>query len=146
MTLSDIRTEVLKSTEKHSRGELLFRNWTISIQLSGKEAEQSDIPAMEEGAMSKGEIIKREFARKLKQIAETIQNESNTLLCPFLRGVGAGFDFHAGTIKRAPIWVQKIGFEWLYRLFQDPGRLIKRYAITNVKYFLYLLLEKVDLG
>ncbi len=73
MTLSDIRTEVLKSTEKHSRGELLFRNWTISIQLSGKEAEQSDIPAMEEGAMSKGEIIKREFARKLKQIAEVQQ-------------------------------------------------------------------------
>ena len=59
-----------------------------------------------------------------------------------MMGVGAGFDFHAGTIKRAPIWVQKIGFEWLYRLFQDPGRLIKRYAITNVKYFLYLMLDK----
>ncbi len=63
-----------------------------------------------------------------------------------MMGVGAGFDFHAGTIKRAPIWIQKIGFEWLYRLFQDPGRLIKRYAITNAKYLFYLILEKLKLG
>ena len=63
-----------------------------------------------------------------------------------MMGVGAGFDFHAGTIKRAPVWIQKIGFEWLYRLFQDPGRLIKRYAITNAKYFFYLTLEKLKLG
>ena len=63
-----------------------------------------------------------------------------------MMGVGAGFDFHAGTIKRAPVWIQKIGFEWLYRLFQDPGRLIKRYAITNAKYFFYLILEKLNLG
>ena len=63
-----------------------------------------------------------------------------------MMGVGAGFDFHAGTIKRAPEWIQKIGFEWLYRLFQDPGRLIRRYAITNAKYFFYLTLEKLKLG
>ena len=55
-----------------------------------------------------------------------------------MMGVGAGFDFHAGTIKRAPAWIQKIGLEWLYRLFQDPGRLIKRYVITNAKFFWYL--------
>ena len=58
-----------------------------------------------------------------------------------MMGVGAGFDFHAGTIKRAPVWIQKIGLEWLYRLFQDPGRLIKRYVITNVKFFWYLLVD-----
>ncbi len=52
-------------------------------------------------------------------------------------GVGAGFDFHAGTVKRAPRWIQKIGFEWLYRLFQDPKRLIKRYVVTNTKFLLY---------
>ncbi len=56
-----------------------------------------------------------------------------------MMGVGAGFDFHAGTIDRAPVWIQKIGFEWLYRLFQDPGRLFKRYFVTNIKFFWYLL-------
>lgn len=53
-------------------------------------------------------------------------------------GVGAGFDFHAGTVKRAPKWMQSCCLEWLYRLFQDPKRLFKRYAVTNVKFLLYL--------
>ncbi len=56
-----------------------------------------------------------------------------------MMGVGAGFDFHAGTIDRAPVWVQKIGLEWLYRLFQDPGRLFKRYFVTNTKFIWYLM-------
>jgi exopolysaccharide biosynthesis WecB/TagA/CpsF family protein len=60
-----------------------------------------------------------------------------------MMGVGAGFDFHAGTINRAPLWIQKIGFEWLYRLFQDPKRLIRRYFITNTKYMWYLMLAKI---
>ncbi len=51
-------------------------------------------------------------------------------------GVGAGFDFHAGTVKRAPLILQKLGLEWLYRLFQDPRRLIKRYLVTNTKFIL----------
>ena len=49
-------------------------------------------------------------------------------------GVGAGFDFHAGTIKRAPKWMQKCSLEWLYRLCQEPGRLMKRYLKTNLKF------------
>ncbi|XME04149.1 WecB/TagA/CpsF family glycosyltransferase [Lachnospiraceae bacterium C1.1] len=57
-------------------------------------------------------------------------------------GVGAGFDFHAGTIKRAPEWMQHVGLEWLFRLFQDPKRLIKRYLVTNLKFMYYLTLKK----
>ncbi len=49
-------------------------------------------------------------------------------------GVGAGFNFYAGNIKRAPMWVRKIGMEWLYRLFQDPKRLLKRYLVSNAKF------------
>lgn len=49
-------------------------------------------------------------------------------------GVGAGFDFHAGVVKRAPLWMQKYNLEWLYRLFQDPKRLLKRYLVTNTKF------------
>lgn len=57
-------------------------------------------------------------------------------------GVGAGFDFYAGTVRRAPKWIQQIGFEWLYRLFQDPKRLIRRYVVTNVKFLWYSLLRR----
>ena len=49
-------------------------------------------------------------------------------------GVGAAFDYEAGNIKRAPVWMQKCSLEWLYRLMQDPGRLFKRYFVTNLKY------------
>ncbi len=52
-------------------------------------------------------------------------------------GVGAGFDFHAGTIERAPESFQRAGFEWLYRLAKDPKRLFKRYLVTNTKFLLY---------
>ena len=52
-------------------------------------------------------------------------------------GVGAGFDFHAGTVKRAPESWQKLGFEWLYRLLSDPKRLFGRYLVTNTKFILY---------
>lgn len=46
-------------------------------------------------------------------------------------GVGAAFDFSAGTIKRAPKWMQECCLEWLYRITQDPKRLIPRYFNTN---------------
>lgn len=57
-------------------------------------------------------------------------------------GVGAGFDFHAGTVKRAPKWIQNIGLEWFYRICQDPKRLWKRYLTTNLKFIWLVLLGK----
>lgn len=58
-------------------------------------------------------------------------------------GVGAGFDFHAGTVKRAPMWMQEICMEWLWRMFQDPKRLVPRYLDTNFSFIYYLLKESV---
>lgn len=49
-------------------------------------------------------------------------------------GVGAGFDYHAGNIERAPEWMQKSNLEWVYRLLQDPRRLFGRYWHTNTKF------------
>lgn len=49
-------------------------------------------------------------------------------------GVGAGFDYYAGNIQRAPQWMQKWNLEWVYRLIQDPKRLFQRYWHTNTKF------------
>lgn len=49
-------------------------------------------------------------------------------------GVGAGFDYYAGNIERAPEWMQKRNLEWVYRLLQDPKRLFGRYWHTNTKF------------
>ena len=49
-------------------------------------------------------------------------------------GVGAGFDYYAGNIERAPEWMQKSNLEWFFRLMQDPKRLFSRYLHTNTKF------------
>ena len=46
-------------------------------------------------------------------------------------GVGAAFDFIAGTVRRAPMWMQKLCLEWVYRICQDPKRMFPRYVSTN---------------
>lgn len=46
-------------------------------------------------------------------------------------GVGAAFDYHAGTVQRAPLWMQRNGLEWLHRLASEPRRLWRRYFVTN---------------
>lgn len=51
-------------------------------------------------------------------------------------GVGAAFDFHAGTVSRAPAWMRRNGLEWLHRLASEPGRLWRRYLITNTLFIL----------
>jgi N-acetylglucosaminyldiphosphoundecaprenol N-acetyl-beta-D-mannosaminyltransferase len=45
--------------------------------------------------------------------------------------VGAAFDFHAGTKRMAPAWMQRRGLEWLFRLACEPRRLWRRYFVTN---------------
>jgi bacterial polymer biosynthesis proteins, WecB/TagA/CpsF family len=49
-------------------------------------------------------------------------------------GVGAAFDFHAGTIRQAPGWMQSIGLEWAFRLSQEPRRLWRRYLYHNPRF------------
>lgn len=53
-------------------------------------------------------------------------------------GVGAAFDFIAGTVKRAPMWMQRVCMEWVYRIFQDPKRMIPRYVSTNFAFLWYV--------
>jgi len=50
---------------------------------------------------------------------------------PVCHGVGGSFDVMAGVTKRAPAWMQKTGMEWFYRVMQEPGRMWKRYLVTN---------------
>lgn len=59
--------------------------------------------------------------------------------------IGAALDFISGVQKRAPVWMQNAGLEWLYRLLQEPRRLFKRYVITDVKFFYYFFLERLHL-
>ena len=53
-------------------------------------------------------------------------------------GVGAAFDFVAGTVKRAPMWMQKLCMEWVFRIMQNPRRMIPRYLNTNFSFLYYV--------
>jgi len=59
---------------------------------------------------------------------------------PVIMGIGGSFDVIAGKLIRAPLWVQKIGMEWFFRLVQEPKRLWKRYLITNTM-FVYKVMK-----
>ncbi len=62
-----------------------------------------------------------------------------------LLGVGAAFDFHAGSVKQAPDILQKSGMEWAFRLVMEPKRLWKRYAIHNPRFVLFTLMQLLRL-
>ena len=53
---------------------------------------------------------------------------------PFVMGVGGAVDVIAGRTRRAPLWMQRTGLEWLFRMLQEPRRMFRRYASTNLRF------------
>lgn len=110
------------------------------LQIAGMEAppfrpltEEEDAQAVERINNSGASIVWVGLgAPKQERWMYEHQGKINALML----GVGAGFDFHAGTVKRAPSWMRNHYLEWLYRLIQDPKRLWKRYVTTNGKFVL----------
>ena len=104
-------------------------------------------------------------AQEQQQIAETIRISGAAIVliglgCPrqevwiyenreFLSlpclAVGAAFDFHAGLLPQAPITLQSLGLEWVFRLYKEPGRLWKRYILLNPLYLALLLFQKLNI-
>lgn len=74
-------------------------------------------------------------------MAEYLPRLETTLMI----GVGAAFDFHAGRVKQAPRWVQRSGFEWLYRLWHEPRRLGPRYLKNNPRFVFWALCQLLGL-
>lgn len=60
-----------------------------------------------------------------------------------LLAVGAAFDFHAGTLRRAPRWMQRTGTEWLFRLASEPRRLAGRYTRVNLRFVRLVLGDRL---
>lgn len=71
-----------------------------------------------------------------------ILNWKNSLNVKFIMGVGGTFDVYSGKLRRAPVWMQRIGMEWFFRLMQEPKRMWRRYLVTNIHFLWILLVEK----
>lgn len=72
-----------------------------------------------------------------------MKNHKHQLEIKYSLGVGGLFDIFSGKTKRAPKWMQKHGFEWFYRLIQEPRRMWKRYLFGNSKFIYLILKEKI---
>ena len=75
-----------------------------------------------------------------------IQAHRETIHGAVMLGVGAGFDFLAGTLAKAPRWMEEASLEWLFRLCQEPKRLWRRYLPGGVKYLYYTAEERMKRG
>jgi N-acetylglucosaminyldiphosphoundecaprenol N-acetyl-beta-D-mannosaminyltransferase len=71
-----------------------------------------------------------------------LASHRDILNIPFIMGVGGSFDVLAGEVRRAPVRMQALGLEWLYRVYQEPRRMWWRYAKTNTL-FAAILAEAV---
>ncbi|ENH98106.1 Teichoic acid biosynthesis protein [Gracilibacillus halophilus YIM-C55.5] len=71
-----------------------------------------------------------------------IYNNYQDYNIPISIGVGATLDFIAGNIKRAPVFMQKIGLEWFWRLLKEPKRMWKRYLVEDSK-FIYIFIKEL---
>ncbi|MFX9862937.1 WecB/TagA/CpsF family glycosyltransferase, partial [Acinetobacter baumannii] len=72
---------------------------------------------------------------------EVFAYEMRGLLGMPVIAVGAAFDFHAGLLREAPLWMQRYGLQWFHRLLQEPRRLWRRYLPLNTAYLALLLLQ-----
>ncbi|MEV5962694.1 WecB/TagA/CpsF family glycosyltransferase [Kribbella sp. NPDC051952] len=68
-----------------------------------------------------------------------MDDHRDRLNAPILIGVGAAFDFHTGRLDRAPLWMQRAGLEWSYRLYKEPKRLWRRYVLGIPRFVLGIL-------
>jgi len=72
-------------------------------------------------------------------------NHRGKLNAPVLVGIGAAFDFLAGTKRQAPEWMRENGLEWLFRLLQEPRRLWRRYLVYGAEFLVLVFLEQLGL-
>lgn len=68
-------------------------------------------------------------------------NHESMLIPSLILPVGAAFDFHSGRTRRAPLWMQRNGLEWLFRLMASPRRLLRRYLGTNATFIALVVAE-----
>jgi N-acetylglucosaminyldiphosphoundecaprenol N-acetyl-beta-D-mannosaminyltransferase len=97
--------------------------------------------AAEIGAARPDILLAAMTSPKKEQFLARWGSQLNVTVC---HGVGGSFDVVAGLVRRAPAVWQRLGLEWLYRVLQEPGRLWKRYLVTNTVFGALVLRELVS--
>ncbi len=127
------REEIVRTIAEKYGAEIVagFRNGYFSDDEAAEIAAQI--------AVSKAQMLFVAMSSPKKEIF--LDQYKDIINVPFIMGVGGAFDVMAGRVKRAPVWMQKAGLEWFYRIVQEPRRMWKRYLVTN-SIFIYLVLKE----
>jgi N-acetylglucosaminyldiphosphoundecaprenol N-acetyl-beta-D-mannosaminyltransferase len=124
---------LLGATEQSSRQAAEFLKQSFpSLRIVGRYSPpRSSLAEMDhEAILSRIERAKPEIllvAMGNPKQEKWLAMHRNRLRVPLCMGVGGSLDFLAGTVSRAPLWMQRSGLEWLHRVLQEPSRLAKRY-------------------
>jgi len=116
-----------------------FPNVVVAGRRNGYFNEDEEEAVAKDIANSKADVL---FVAITSPKKENFMAKWNDIMnVPVVHGVGGSFDVMSGKVERAPkIW-QKLGLEWLYRVKQEPGRLWKRYLVTNTLFVWHVLKE-----
>lgn len=101
------------------------------------DAEENDQPVVDHINRSKADILLIGFGNPKQEV--WFDRNRHRLNVPVSIGIGGTYEFILGTVARAPLWMQKAGLEWIFRITQDPKRLWKRYVIGFMKFGLLIL-------
>lgn len=140
--MDTVAQQVQKIINVRCNRKLIVGAYSPSYGFESNDAESRSIIGMvkESGAtvlvIGVGAPKQEKWILKYKYLLSDVE----LVLC-----VGAALDFMTGKQKRAPRFLQTVGFEWLFRLVRDPKRLFYRYIIRDIKIFYYLLLEALKL-
>jgi N-acetylglucosaminyldiphosphoundecaprenol N-acetyl-beta-D-mannosaminyltransferase len=127
---------VKKVVEKYST---LYGKQIIAGYHNGYFTRDEELRVINKIARSNADILFVAMTSPRKEIF--LNNYKKTINVPFIMGVGGSFDVVSGLVKRAPVWMQSAGLEWLFRVIQEPGRMWKRYLTTN-SMFIYLIIKE----
>jgi N-acetylglucosaminyldiphosphoundecaprenol N-acetyl-beta-D-mannosaminyltransferase len=135
------KEEVVKRVvDKYS---LAYGKKIIAGYRNGYFSKEEELVIANEIAQCKPDILFVAISSPNKEIF--LNKYKDLIRAPFIMGVGGSFDVVSGLVKRAPEWMQKSGLEWLYRVYQEPGRMWKRYLITNSKFIILLIKARLKM-
>ena len=134
------REEVVKKVKEVFEKE--YPNLQIVGYRNGYFTEEDEPEIVKNMAESGADMMFVAFSSPKKEY--WINKYIDQLNIPFVMGVGGSFDVVAGVTERAPKWVQIRGFEWLYRLVQEPRRMWRRYVIGNAQFIGYTVKAKIE--
>ena len=134
------REEVVKKAKRNL--ERKYPNLQIVGYRNGYFTEEDEPEIVRNMQESGADIMFVGFSSPKKEY--WINKYIDQLGIPFVMGVGGSFDYLAGETVRAPKWVRNRGFEWVYRLVQEPRRMWRRYVIGNAQFVGYTVKTRIE--